>query len=181
MLTYMKKSAFFPDVMFDTVYDIPIDYLKENNISGLIFDLDNTLAAYTDVLPPDTVVELLTNLRELGFKVAVVSNNGTRRVMEFCRELNIPAFALARKPLIKTLKKAAQAINLHNDNVAMIGDQIFTDVYAGNRAKMHTILVNAILPVNSWFFKLKVYGERRVLRKFDKYINLKAGVKNNDK
>ena len=47
----------------------------------------------------------------------------------------------------------------------MVGDQLFTDILAGQRAGMFTILVDPVLDRDSIFFKCKRAAERFILRK----------------
>jgi len=45
----------------------------------------------------------------------------------------------------------------------MVGDQIFTDVYGGNRLNMFTILVKPIHHREGLFIRLKRFPEKLVL------------------
>ena len=55
-------------------------------------------------------------------------------------------------------------MNLKNVEVAVIGDQIFTDVYGGNRLNMLTILVEQIAIKDIWITKIKRPIEKYVLK-----------------
>jgi HAD superfamily phosphatase (TIGR01668 family) len=59
--------------------------------------------------------------------------------------LDLPYFLGARKPSRRKLLQAAMAMNLPVEKVAMVGDRLFTDVIAGNRLGMFTILVEPMV------------------------------------
>ena len=48
------------------------------------------------------------------------------------------------KPLKRGFKYVQKETNINPENIAVVGDQIFTDVLGGNRSKMFTILVEPI-------------------------------------
>ncbi len=73
-------SNFIPDLIVDTIYDISFEYLAEKKIKGIIFDLDNTMAGYSEALPNEKLVSWLENVSHAGFSIVIVSNNGKERV-----------------------------------------------------------------------------------------------------
>ena len=70
------------------------------------------------------------------------------------------------KPLKKGLKKAQKQLNLKAENIAVVGDQIFTDVIGGNRCNMFTILVDAIEEKDFWYTAWKRPIENKLKSKF---------------
>ena len=54
------------------------------------------------------------------------------------------------------------------DNTVLIGDQIFTDILGGKRAKILTILVDPIKEVDTAFFKFNRYFERKVIKDYER-------------
>ena len=48
------------------------------------------------------------------------------------------------KPLKRGFRYVQKETNIKPENIAVVGDQIFTDVIGGNRSKMFTILVDPI-------------------------------------
>ena len=57
------------------------------------------------------------------------------------------------------------------ENVAVVGDQIFTDVLGGNRCKMFTILIEPIAEKDIWLTKVKRPIEIFIKKKYFKKIN----------
>ena len=160
-----------PDYYFASVFEIPYGKLREKNIKGLIFDIDNTLTAYDEEKPSEETKELLQNLQEMGFKMCLLTNNTGKRLGRFNQDLGLPGFASALKPFIFGIKKAMNAMEVGADQTAIIGDQLFTDVWAGKNAGIVSILVKPITQKDFVFVKFKRIIEKRMLRKF--FANLK--------
>ena len=134
----------YPKIYLNNVKEITLEYLNKNNIKGLILDVDNTLIDYDEQMLEGTE-EWCNNLKQNGIKFCIVSNsNRTRKVRNVAQKLNIPYINLAFKPSKKGLLKAKKILNIENKNIAVVGDQIFTDVIGANRCKMHSILVKPI-------------------------------------
>jgi HAD superfamily phosphatase (TIGR01668 family) len=137
-------QKFFPDYYYESVFEIPYKELKQKNIKALIFDIDNTLAPYHVRRPPAKSANLLTRLQKMGFKVCLLSNNSRRRMDVFNENLRLPAFHLGLKPLPGKAKQVLRQIDVEPINAAIIGDQVFSDVWCGKRLKLTTILVKPI-------------------------------------
>jgi uncharacterized protein len=157
-----------PDYYYDSIYDVDLDLLKKNKIEGLIIDIDNTLVGWDTLLPTLTVKEWLEKLVNSGFNICLVSNNNQKRVMYFSKELDIPFIFQARKPMKRNFLAAMEILETTNQQTAIIGDQIFTDVLGGNRMKLTTILVKPIKSKEFWWTNFVRKIERRVLKKIIK-------------
>ena len=162
-----------PDFIYSNIYDIDFDKLQKNNIKGLIFDIDNTLVSYEQPEPTLEVIDLMDRLNNMGFSICFISNNNKRRVELFNGSFKYPAFYNARKPSVRLFKQAINKMNLKNENTAVIGDQLFTDIIAAKRMKMTALLVNPIEPVESLFFKIKRMGEKPFIRRYYKKLKEK--------
>ena len=163
-------NCFIPDVILDNVYDIDFAMLKSKNIRGVIFDIDNTLVSYKQDRPTENVVILMNRLKSEGFDICFVSNNDKERVDIFNREFGFFSFPKAKKPFTKSIKSALKAMNLDRENTVIIGDQIFTDVAAGKKAKIMSILVTPIEPVETLFFKFKRVMEKSFIKRYYKRL-----------
>ena len=69
------------------------------------------------------------------------------------------------KPLKRGFKKAQKALGEKNENIAIVGDQIFTDVIGGKRCKMYTILVEPIKEKDFWYTAWKRPIENKIKEK----------------
>lgn len=135
---------FYPKGYFKRISDIPLEYLKQYNIKGLILDVDNTLIDYYRNLSEETI-NWVNDLKQNGIKMCILSNsNKQEKVQEVARKLELEYMHFGMKPLKRGFKKAKDILGLENKQIAVIGDQIFTDVIGANRMQMHSILVEPI-------------------------------------
>ena len=70
----------------------------------------------------------------------------------------------------KGLLKASKTLQLNPENIATVGDQIFTDVRGGNRCKMFSILVKPIDEKDVFLTVIKRPLENLVIKKYLKSI-----------
>ncbi|NMB36126.1 MAG: YqeG family HAD IIIA-type phosphatase [Firmicutes bacterium] len=132
------------------IYGIDLQDLKGRGIKGLILDLDNTLVPWNDHAVYPEVRAWIRTLKEAGFRACIVSNNDARRGKKIMEILEIPAFWRAVKPRRRTFRKAVAAMELWPSEVAVVGDQVFTDILGGNRLGLYTILVRPINKREFW-------------------------------
>ena len=138
----MKKI--YPNAYFSSVLDIKIGFLLKNKIKALILDVDNTLIDYDKNLS-DEIVTWSHELQGQGIKMYILSNtNKKEKVENVAKKLEIKYEYFAKKPSKKGFIKVQKELNLKSEAIAVVGDQIFTDVIGGNRCKMFTILVDPI-------------------------------------
>lgn len=134
----------YPKLYIDNVKEITFEILQENGIKGLILDVDNTLIDYYKNMP-DGVKTWCEDLKNRGIRFCIASNsNKKEKVKEVSKKLDIPYIYFAKKPLKMGLNKAKKIMKLEAKEVAVVGDQIFTDVLGANRCKMFSILVEPI-------------------------------------
>jgi len=137
-------SLFVPDGYAPALAELSPAWLDSRGVRGLLLDLDDTLVpAYGEGLDPAAAawVRACRDLRG----VVVVSNNRNRdRVASVATELGVPYVHLALKPLPTGLRAGASLLGLPAREVAIVGDQIFTDVLGGRLLGMHTVLVGAL-------------------------------------
>ena len=155
-----------PDFYYDTVFDIPYDELWEMNIRGLIFDIDNTIAAYADSTPPAKVAALVKRLKRMGFNICLLTNNTNKRLQLFDKALDLSGIANALKPLPSGIRNAMKLIGTTPSHTAIIGDQILSDIWAGKNAGITTVLVKPLSNKDLAFVHVKRLVERRLLRKY---------------
>lgn len=159
-------SIFLPNEYVKTVHDIDINTLKDNGIKGIITDLDNTLVPWDH---PDATLEVIdwfNLLKEHDIKVTIISNNNEMRVKTFADPLRVPFLFNARKPLRRAFNRGAKQMGLKNNEVAVVGDQLLTDILGGNRAGFYTILVVPIVQTDAKITKFNRAIERRILNFF---------------
>ena len=152
----------------DSVRHIDYDRLWRQGVRGLIFDIDNTLVTFDIPHPPQWVVDFLSALAAKGFGICLLSNNSQARVRGFCTQLKYPHIWRAGKPKLKGIRRAAMLLGLDKSQIAIIGDQIFTDCFCGNRLGIYTILSKPIAKRDEWTVKLKRWPEKLVLKAYER-------------
>lgn len=166
-------EIFFPKTIIEKVQDIDLDKLKHKGIKGLILDIDNTLVPPFMKEADKNALNWIDKVKDNGFKLCIVSNATKRRVNRFNENIGLEAIYRASKPVGRAFRKALKLLNLKACEAAVVGDQIFTDIYGGNRLGIYTILVRSINKKESIFVKLKRYPEKYILRKYSEKKNRK--------
>lgn len=165
----MKKLL--PDYTAANVDRLDKEFYEKNNIKAVVFDIDNTLVAHTEPKPPKNVTDYFCFLKSIGVKYAVVSNNKIDRVRSFCGDLGIPWYGKALKPRKKYIKKVFDEMGISPKYGCLVGDQLFTDIYGGNRMKLKTVLVTAVGEDETSFVSFKRRFEKRILMKYSDRLN----------
>ncbi|MFC7440669.1 YqeG family HAD IIIA-type phosphatase [Laceyella putida] len=151
-----------PDLFAQSIYAIDYLKLKQRGVKGIIVDLDNTLVESTRPDATPRLVEWLDELRNMGFHVMIVSNNNQTRVSHFAKPLGLPFIHTARKPLLPAFKKALKQMGTKPEETVVIGDQLLTDVFGGNRMGLYTILVAPVSHIDGFFTRINRRVERLV-------------------
>lgn len=164
-----------PDMYQQSIYTINYKKLKEDGIKCLLFDLDNTCVSYEDKGPNEKLKNLFDKLGDMGFKVIIYSNAMKKRIEPFKKYLLVDCQAMARKPNRGNYKKVLKRFNFDISEVAMIGDQLFTDVLGGNKMGIKTILVNPVSKKDFIFTKMLRRIEDSIFKKLEKRGIYKKG------
>ena len=137
-----------PDLIVAHVRDVTPALLAAHGLRAVISDLDNTLVPWRSEAVTGEIAAWLVTLREAGIQVCIASN--TRHVSRLTRLadtlgiLHVPGNA--SKPGTRGLRKALGLLGADTTDTAMVGDQLFTDILAGNRLGLTTVLVNPLTP-----------------------------------
>ena len=145
----------FPDRYVKSALAVTPEELKQKGIEGLILDIDNTLEPYFVPDPREEVKSWIRNMEKSGILLYIVSNGKEERVKRFDKELGLPYICRAQKPSSKGFEAAKASFGLPENKIAVIGDQIFTDVWGGNKAGMYTILAKKVSPRDEWITAIK--------------------------
>jgi len=126
---YLKYNKYFPTKYFDNISEITPEQLIGNGIEGIILDLDNTIIDKKGIEVPNFDI-WKDKILESGIQIVVVTNNFLKkRIEKITNKYNLEYILFARKPNTKALVKAKEIMGIEkNENVAVIGDQVFTDV-----------------------------------------------------
>ena len=154
-----------PDQVLGSVLDIDFQHLKKKNLLGLLIDIDNTLVRWEKSSIDEQFAQWVGDAKEKGFRICLVSNALEKRVQSFAEYLDVPAVARAWKPSQKAFLRGIRKLNMEKDKVAVVGDQLFTDVLGGNRLGLHTILINPLSSQELKTTKLMRKLEKRMIEK----------------
>ncbi len=156
----------YPNEYLDSVKDIDIDFLKKNQIKGLIMDVDNTLIDF-DKKMLEGAEEWVENLKKNHIKFCILSNsNKLEKVKKVADKLDMPFIYFAKKPFKSGFKKAKNILELDEKNIAVVGDQIMTDVIGANRSNMFSILVKPIKEKDYLVTKIKRPLEKLIINNY---------------
>ena len=156
----------YPSLYLDSVKNINPTLLKKNNIKGLILDVDNTLIDYYRNLV-EGAEKWCEELKNEGIKCIILSNsNKKRKVEEVAEKLNIDYIMFAKKPLKSGFKRALSKLELKPEEVAVVGDQLFTDVIGAKRMNMFSILVKQVGEKDIFITKLKRPIAKAIIKKY---------------
>ncbi len=164
---------FVPEYRFPTFEGASAQFLKSIGVRGIILDVDNTLEPYEHPLPGAHVCAWLAKLKEAGISAAIVSNNDKERIDLFNKELGLPAFSKAGKPFKKSILRAMELLGTDKDSTVLMGDQVFTDVWAAHNAGIRAILVPPINDKRDLLTRFKRLLEVPVLKAYEKRKNKK--------
>ncbi len=157
---------------FRAVNEITPEILKEIGVDGIAVDLDNTLVYDGTVKFFKDSGNWVENIKAAGIPIVILSNAIGLRVIFLAKKLGVDYIAMARKPSPKAIFKAAKRLGVDVAKLGMVGDQIFADVEAANRAGAVPLLVDPKAP--EVFFKKHFIEirkkEKALLEKFNKEI-----------
>lgn len=138
-----------PKVYVDSICNIDLNKLiKTKKIKGIIVDLDNTLIAWGQKEVSQKNIDWVNEAKKLGLKICIVSNTNSKRVAEFAKIFDVPYHSKYSKPFSIAFNNGLKILDTKKSETVVIGDQIFTDIWGGNRLKLLTILVTPIVKKN---------------------------------
>lgn len=136
-----------PDMQIDNVGCLnrdEVQRIKEMyGIKGVILDIDETVRHDMGEIP-DVNKEWIDMIKE-ELKVIVISNGVDKKVERYFELLGIDYIGFAHKPLKKNFKKACDSLGLKPEEILVIGDDTFSDIYGGRRNNMKTIQVKGVV------------------------------------
>ena len=165
------KFTFVPEYYFDTFDKASAEFLLNIGVKGIVLDVDNTLEPYENPIPGDHVVAWLQSLRDNGISAAIVSNNGGDRINLFNKDLGLPAYYKAKKPFKKNVLNAMADMGTDKSNTILMGDQVFTDVWAAHNTGLRAILVPPIKDKTDILTRFKRLLEKPVMKMYKKRNN----------
>ncbi|MCF0135294.1 MAG: YqeG family HAD IIIA-type phosphatase [Lachnospiraceae bacterium] len=127
-----------------SIYEIDYAALRRWGFKAVFLDVDNTILPFDESEVSDEALHLIDYLKELGFKIWILSNGKEERVKHITSQLGIYGIWKAGKPFLTRFRKKRREAGLKRRECIVIGDQIFTDVLMANLEGAYSILVQPI-------------------------------------
>ena len=132
-------TVFYADKKFERFEDVTPELLKQEKVKLLLCDLDNTLRLHSEKEPADELADWVSDLKDAGIKIVIISNNGRKKMMQkFCEPLGIDCVWWAKKPVSTKLTETMENLEIKPSETVMLGDKCSTDVLAAKFAKVRS-------------------------------------------
>ena len=133
-----------PFALAQNIFVIDADFYAKHGVTTLLVDLDNTLDPYVVKDPSPETIVWKKRMDEAHIRVVILSNNSGTRVHRYAEGLGVECRCFMKKPFSGPLKKFLEEEKLPKESVLLVGDQIMTDVKAGNGAGVRVILTEPL-------------------------------------
>lgn len=153
-----------PDRFAPRLHAVSHEELEAAGIRGLIVDLDNTLLGFRETELAQEHLTWVAAALERGFRIVMLSNNFSERVNGLAAQLNVACIPNALKPLPFGFLRAKRHLGLRRREIAVVGDQLFTDVLGGKLCGHYTILTEPIEHKDFAITRCLRFFERLMLR-----------------
>lgn len=145
------------------ITDVDVDELAASGVRCVLFDRDNTVVPRDTGVAPEPVMDWICRVREAGIALCMVSNNfHSQQVEASAAELGCAVVHHAMKPAPFAVRRALALVGVDASEAVLIGDQVFTDVMAGNLAGVRTILVEPQSTSDLWYTHIFRVFERAI-------------------
>ena len=145
------------------ITDVDVDELATSGVRCVLFDRDNTVVPRDTGVAPESVMDWICRVREAGIALCMVSNNfHSQQVEASAVELGCAVVHHAMKPAPFAVRRALALVGVDASEAVLIGDQVFTDVMAGNLAGVRTILVEPQSTSDLWYTHIFRVFERAI-------------------
>lgn len=149
-------SKILPREFLEDLTNLDIERFFKDGRDYFIFDFDNTLGLWKSSAIEKRFEPVLKKILSANGKILIASNGRPRPILFDGAKI----IWRAKKPLTRKIKKILDSDSVDSNRVVMIGDQIFTDVLAGNLLGVYTIKVK---PLSN-----KEFIGTKILRFFEK-------------
>lgn len=145
------------------ITDVDVQGLVASGVRCVLFDRDNTVVPRSTGKAPAEVLAWIDAVRAAGISLCMVSNNfHSGEVEASAAELGVRVVHHAMKPAPFAVRRALSLMGVEAGEAVLIGDQVFTDVVAGNLAGVRTILVEPQSTTDLWYTHIFRVFERAI-------------------
>lgn len=139
----MRKRV-IPFAYATSLREVDVAFFRKLGITTLLLDLDNTLDPYTVATPSPETMEMAKRFAEAGITMYITSNNKGQRVHTYSQALGVECACLMAKPFSFKIKRLLREKGIDPHATMLVGDQIETDVKAGNGAHVRVLLTEPL-------------------------------------
>ncbi len=170
MLNKRQDSDSTPRYFFDKLTDITAADISAMGAKAVAIDIDNTCSYDFGLKPFSSARSWVRGILDAGMPVVILSNTYEWRAKRMAERLcGIPYISKAEKPSEKGYIRAAKTAGVDISELAMIGDQLFTDVQGANGAGAISVRVRYARR------ELLMHIHYRFLRRDEKKYLINAG------
>lgn len=155
---------FRPNLYKKRVTDISVYDLRKLGVDTLFLDVDNTLSTHHGKEYVEGLNDWLEMMQSAGINLILTSNSKQARVEPFAKGLDLDFVALSLKPLSRGFNIACRRLDVKKKQIAVVGDQLFTDVLGAKLYGVKVILLQPILLEDKPSFKFKRWLERIIFK-----------------
>ena len=159
-----------PKYRFHSVLDVTPEDIRKMGARAIGLDIDNTIAPDGTFKFLKGVEHWLDTMRKAGIPVIIISNGTVFRVGPIAKKFGLPYVCVAAKPKPKGLLRAAAKLGVPIEKLAMLGDQIFSDIKAANRCGAIAVRIDP-MPAKSLYphyYAWKAKREENIIKEFEK-------------
>lgn len=155
------------DCHFKSLAEVDWECVRAAGIKLVLLDIDNTLARHGSFSAEPYAVAQVKRILDAGLACWLLSNAVGRRIESYAASLGIRHLGQANKPSGRKIRRAILKENVKPEETLIVGDQLFTDIWAGKRAGTKTMLVDKLFDDEAWNVRLKRRLECLITDKYE--------------
>ncbi|MGR3741602.1 YqeG family HAD IIIA-type phosphatase [Companilactobacillus sp. DQM5] len=161
-----------PTYMINNTFNLKPEKLKLMGITHILSDLDNTLIPWNSSEPSQELIDWVRELNKYHIELVIVSNNNHTRIHKAVESLDVKIISRAKKPLPFAIKNFVNLSSVSKKRVLFVGDQLLTDIIAGNLSGVKTVLVKPLVDTDLRKTRVNRFFERPLLKLINKIYKL---------
>lgn len=165
------NTQLLPKYRFKSILDVKPEDLKKMGAKGVGLDIDNTIAPDGTYNFIPGIKDWINKIQSAGYPIIIISNGSLLRVWPISKYLgNISFIHLSSKPKPRSLIKAAKRMNIDITELAMLGDQLFSDILAANRCGAISVRIDPLTSGSLYphYYKWKAKREAPILKEYER-------------
>lgn len=139
------RALLTPNMVCKSIFDIPLDSLKQTGYDTLWLDVDNTIVGVDERDVSLRTQNWIVSAKSIGFNVFILSNNRSqKRIERICNQLDIDGLYKSMKPMPYSIQRMARQHRVSLRRSIVVGDQLFTDIILANWVRAYSVLVDPL-------------------------------------